>query len=132
MAYDDPIEAARRRMMPTGQSFFPAVQRLFDDRSDLNSMLNQTPETAYLGTPPATPTPTPTPAPRSYFGFQGFQPRLQNNPQFNIPTTTGLQQFVPPTATPTPVKPSNINLAQLILPSRHELDNLSAQYGWNT
>ena len=95
--YEDPIEAARKRMMPgTNQSFFPAVQRLFDDRSDLNNMLNQTPETAFLG---PTPTPTPTPVPRANFGFQGFRP--QNVSQFNFPSNFGTLPTVTPTPRPT-------------------------------
>jgi hypothetical protein len=68
-------------------------QRLFDDRSDLNNMLGQSPETSFLG---ASPTPTPTPAPRSYFGF-----RFPNNPRFNLPTT-GLPRQMPPTPFPVP------------------------------
>lgn len=91
--YDDPLDAARKRMFPqqVGQSFFPAVnQRLFDDRSDLQGMLNQTPETSFLSNAPPSPTPTPTPTPRSYFGG-GY--RNTTGFQGNVPTMTPPRQF---------------------------------------
>lgn len=88
--YDDAVQAARMKMVPqrTMQSFFPAVnQRLFDDRSDLQGMLNQTPETSFLSNAPPSPTPTPTPTPRSFFGG-GYlnQPMFQQSqrPQYNF------------------------------------------------
>lgn len=94
--YDDPIEAARRRMFPqqTNRSFFPAVnQRLFDDRSDL---LKDADAMFYGGgNAPPTPTPTPTPRPRSYFGFN-------LNPLFQTPSTTSNPYRPTPTPTPTP------------------------------
>jgi hypothetical protein len=96
MAYDDPVEAARIRMIPgtTGQSFFPAVQRLFDDRSDL---LQAADNTFYGGGNAPAPTPTPTPAPRSYFGFQS-----SNTSQFGLPRTTNFGNLPNAFSTPTP------------------------------
>ena len=109
--YEDPIEAARKRMMPTaGQSFFPAVQRLFDDRSELNGMLNQSPETSFLGTPPA-PTPTPTPRPKSYF-------QVPPNSQFNYSSNFGAIPISRPAPQPTPI-------------SQNSWQDWHARYGFN-
>src|SRR6266436_3416604 len=43
-------------------SFFPAAKFAGNDRSDLQDMLNQTPETQFLAKPNSSPSPTPTPA----------------------------------------------------------------------
>ena len=98
MAYDDPIQAAQKRMMPTaGQSFFPAVQRLFDDRSDL---LRDTENTFYGGgNAPPPPTPTPTPRPKSYF-------QVPPNSQFNYSSNFGAIPISRPAPQPTTVSPN--------------------------
>lgn len=92
--YGDPVEAAKRRMIPQNGSFFPAANmRLFDDRGDL---FKDT-EAAFYGggnapTPSPTPVPsvpwwhwwgkkvTPTPAPK---GAQMFGLGLNRYPMFN-------------------------------------------------
>lgn len=46
--------------------------RTYDDRSELNDMLNSSPETQFLGNKPP-PTPTPTPNPRAILGNLGLE-----------------------------------------------------------
>ena len=108
--YEDPIEAARKRMMPTaGQSFFPAVQRLFDDRSDL---LQAADNTFYGGgNAPPPPTPTPTPRPKSYF-------QVPPNSQFNYSSNFGAIPISRPAPQPTPI-------------SQNSWQDWHARYGFN-
>ena len=106
--YEDPIEAARKRMMPSaGQSFFPAVQRLFDDRTDL---LRDTENTFYGGGTAPPPTPTPTPRPKSYF-------QVPPNSQFNYSSNFGAIPISRPAPQPTPI-------------SQNSWQNWQARYGF--
>lgn len=59
----DPLSMAMKRNMfgSYRRSFFPATR--MSERDDLNDMLNQQPETAFLGKAQPSPTPSPTPKP---------------------------------------------------------------------
>lgn len=64
---DDPLTAALKMSFGgvNGQkgSFFSAARTFAsNDRNELQDMLNQSPETQFLGKPQPTPTPTPTPS----------------------------------------------------------------------
>lgn len=59
MAYGDPVEAAKQKMIPKNGSFFPAVNmRLFNDRTDL---AKEAENAFYGGGNASAPTPTPMP-----------------------------------------------------------------------
>jgi hypothetical protein len=49
-----------------------ALPRYASDKSDLNDMLNSSPETQFLGKPKPTPTPTAVPKPTKYFPVSYF------------------------------------------------------------
>jgi hypothetical protein len=114
--YNDPLEAARKAMMPqrSPQSYFPAANlSTFSERDDL---LKEAEGAFYGGgnvPPPPTPTPTPTP--------NGQFPAANN---FQFPLNKTLQ-------TPS-LSRVNYFSSPVQLPSLDALEKLRAQYGWNT
>ena len=90
------------------KSYFPGARLYADDRSDLNDMLNQTPETSYLGKNP-TPTPAPSPTPT--------KPSNMNLAQL-------YDHFGVEARPPSPV--------QQLIPNPNETEQLRQQFGWNT
>ena len=114
MADTDPLSAAlNMNFNANGRngSYFPGAKLYADDRSDLNDMLNQTPETGFLSKPSGTPTPAPSPTPT--------KPSAMNLAQL-------YQHFGVES------RPPIAQVAQPIMPSHDQLEQMRAQYGWNT
>lgn len=102
MANGDPLnEAMKRNLFPNHRgSFFPAAR--MSDRSELNDMLNQSPETGFLG---PSPSPTPTPgAPWYKRIFGGGKPSPSPTPsqsmsmknEFVFPQVSASSLALPP------------------------------------
>ena len=116
MEYSDPIEAAKRKMIPNGQSYFPAANnpnfRLYDDRT---SLLQDAENTFYGGGTAPPPSPTPTPAPQSYQQYPN---------KFKVPITNPVNYN---RRSPTPA-----NYAPGTGINQDQFEQMRQQYGWNT
>jgi hypothetical protein len=125
-------------------SFFPGA-RLADDRSDLNDMLGQSPETGFLQKGKA-PTPTPTPTPGAVKPqhmnlaqlMDHFGVKVADNQNVMIPQTGAAKYwYVDPRATgvpsPTPNPVGEFEKSGVVPKGQNpQVNDWRASYGWGS